>query len=155
MEFGGEYSKTTSASTSLLWKFLWQPQAAQFRASSVPSSPLAMNSRHPSTANPPSFAAWFFWHSAYRTSDPELADQWWFRRPLEPSDFFTTTSLFFMVWESPKALNPPIFAEFGGFVQIHKGKKGESFLSFFFLGNSGNENWYNPNPKWEFIYIWD
>ena len=140
MEFGGEYSKTTSASTSLLWKFLWQPQAAQFRASSVPSSPLAMNSRHPSTANPPSFAAWFFWHSAYRTSDPEL-DQWWFRRPLEPSDFLTTTSLFFMVLESPKALNPPIFADFGGCSNLQREKKEKAFsLFFFFREFSAKEN---------------
>ncbi len=28
MKVGGEYSQTTSVSTSLLWKFQWQPQAA-------------------------------------------------------------------------------------------------------------------------------
>ncbi|KAM0936797.1 hypothetical protein DsansV1_C26g0192411 [Dioscorea sansibarensis] len=42
-----------------------------------------MNSLHPSTAYPPTFAAWFFWHSAYRAllllahslSDPMLIEK--------------------------------------------------------------------------------
>ena len=40
MKVGGEYSQTTSVSTSLLWKFRWQPQAAHRSApfhSGVPS----------------------------------------------------------------------------------------------------------------------
>lgn len=90
---GGEYSQTTSVSTSLLWKFLWHPQAAQMRASLVPSSPLAMNSLQPSTAYPPMLAAWFFWHSAYRTL--LIADDDVVEILVDPS-LFTTTCLFFM-----------------------------------------------------------
>lgn len=56
-----------SPSTSLLWKFRWQLQAEHFKASIVPSSPLGMNSPHPSVALPPMLAAWFFRHSLYFT----------------------------------------------------------------------------------------
>lgn len=84
-ELGGEYSQTTSVCTSLLWKFLWQPQAAHVRASPV----LAINSLQPSTAYPPILAAWFFWHSPYLifliTEDEVLAI------------LFNTTCLFFML----------------------------------------------------------
>lgn len=92
---GGEYSQTTSVSTSLLWKFRWHPQAAQVRASLVPSSPLAMNSLQPSTAYPPILAAWFFWHSAYRTL--LIADDDVVQILVDPS-LFTTTCLFFMTF---------------------------------------------------------
>lgn len=47
-----------------------------------------MNSLHPSTAYPPIFAAWFFWHSTYRIVEVlEL---------LEDPPLFTTTLLFFI-----------------------------------------------------------
>eukprot|EP01018_Ginkgo_biloba_P023020 Gb_18046 [translate_table: standard] len=49
-----------SPSTSLRWKFRWQSQAEHLRASRLPSSPLGMNSPHPSVAFPPIAAAWFF-----------------------------------------------------------------------------------------------
>ena len=50
---------------SLRWKFLWHLQAAHSRASTVPSSPPAMNSPQPSVACPPRLAAWFLRHSRY------------------------------------------------------------------------------------------
>ena len=94
-EEGEEHeSQTTSVvSTSLLWKFLWQPQAAQVSAAVVPSSPLAMNSLQPSTAYPPTPAAWFFWHSPYLTLRTAAADEL-----LEASsDLLTTTCRFLMM----------------------------------------------------------
>lgn len=107
LEVGGEYSQTTSVSTSLLWKFRWQPQAAHVSAPFVPSSPLAMNSLHPSTAYPPMFAAWFFWHSAYRTvlttEDDVLDDEL-----LPEQSFFTTTWRFFIL-QNPNSETPPQF----------------------------------------------
>lgn len=91
LQEGDELSETTSLSTSLRWKFRWQPQAAQLRAAAVPSAPPAMNSRQPSTAYPPILAAWFFWHSAYLT-----VRIIWLLELLDPS-FLITTCLFFIL----------------------------------------------------------
>jgi hypothetical protein len=60
--------QSQSASTSCRWKLRWQLQAAHMSASTVPSAPSAMNSRHPSTAYPPMLAAWLRWHSMYCTT---------------------------------------------------------------------------------------
>lgn len=64
-------------STTRLWKLRWQPQAAQVSEASAPSSSwfTAMNSRHPSTAYPPTLAAWFLWHSPYLTRTLNVFDE--------------------------------------------------------------------------------
>nr|GMD01111.1 hypothetical protein Iba_chr05fCG4310 [Ipomoea batatas] len=89
-----ETSLRTSVSTSLLWKLRWQPQAAHVRAAApLPSSPLGMNSRQPSTAYPPTLAAWFFWHSPYLielTANDEFAEL------CEDCSLFTTTLCLFI-----------------------------------------------------------
>lgn len=94
MDVRDEDSLVSSLSSSITWKFLWQPQAAHLSAPLVPSSPLAMNSLHPSKANPPMLAAWFFWHSPYLT--PLLIEE---EPPLllwGSSPFFDACWCFFM-----------------------------------------------------------
>lgn len=101
-EVGEEHSHTNSVSTSRRWKFRWQPQAAQVSALLVPSSPLAMNSLHPSTAYPPTPAAWFFWHSPYLTLltvKDELAEL------LDGSSLLSTTWRF-LILQDPKSTLP-------------------------------------------------
>jgi hypothetical protein len=145
----GEFSQTTSVSTSLLWKFLWQPQAAHISAPFVPSSPLAMNSLHPSTAYPPIFAAWFFWHSAYRTvltteDDVVLLDEL-----LPEQSFFTTTCRFFILQNPNSAGTPPKFFDLFVRWEMNAG----NFLTTFFIQNSKHMKKGiaflvpNPNPS--------
>lgn len=64
----------SAAVASFRWKLRWQLQAAHFRASRVPSSPLGMNSPQPSVTLPPMLAAWFLRHSRYLVETPPRCD---------------------------------------------------------------------------------
>lgn len=134
LEVGKEPSLTTSVRSSLRWKFLWHPQAAQVReAPPLLSSPDGMNSRQPSTAYPPTLAAWFFWHSPYLTL-VTVKDE--FEEHRELSSFFITTWRFFMSIDSFLVI---VISEFRCKIKQSKQKEREKFFLFFL----------SPFPLWE------